>query len=98
MSATDSGASPAETFYRVRRRFGTPVAEAYARAEGYAWGWQDARSEQADSAQATTFAHAYALYLAEFLTQQRCFVHSVPRAWQAWLHAGDVAAELGRCA
>ncbi|MGV9675445.1 hypothetical protein ACWDSJ_09225 [Nocardia sp. NPDC003482] len=43
------------------------VVEAYLRAEGYAWGYQDARGPDAvDTDQATAFARTYAITVAEF--------------------------------
>lgn len=77
--------------HRDARPPGSPVSDAYARAEGYAWGWQDVRSEPVDTAEATAFAHADALLSAELLTQQRCVVRSVGGAWRAWRESGGLA-------
>ncbi|WP_378741458.1 hypothetical protein [Nocardia brasiliensis] len=96
MPATGFDSTRLEQFYRDSRRLDIPVAEAYARAEGYVWGWQDARSELNGTAQATAFADAYARYFAEFLTQKRCFVHSGCGSWRAWRKYGDLTAARGR--
>ncbi|MBF6173595.1 hypothetical protein [Nocardia blacklockiae] len=88
-------ASPADIwdeFHRVRAQFGAPVAEAYARAEGYVWGWQDAIGpDAADSDQATQFAEAWAVHYAEHLAAPGYPVRSIDRCWQSWRDCGRLA-------
>ncbi|WP_327116650.1 hypothetical protein OHB12_05210 [Nocardia sp. NBC_01730] len=99
MPTADVGVADAEEFYRVRQLLGPPVTEAYARGEGYVWGWQDAHGTAVfDTDQATAFSRAYAIYFAEFLAQHRSFVQPVARCWRAWIVHGDVAAEPSGCA
>ncbi|MBF6328433.1 hypothetical protein [Nocardia transvalensis] len=64
------------------------VLHAYLRAEGYAWGYQDARGPTAfDTDQATAFARTYAIAAAEFHTGTRS---SYPPLLRAWLDHGDI--------
>ncbi len=88
-------ATPPDTwaeFCRVRARFGAPVAEAYARAEGYVWGWQDAMGPDAsDTDQATQFAEAWAIHYAQHLAAPGRPVRSIDRCWRSWLDCGHIA-------
>ncbi|WP_280406515.1 hypothetical protein [Nocardia brasiliensis] len=72
------------------------VRASHHRAEGYAWGYQDARGPDAyDCDQASAFARAYAICVAEFYTDSRSCYPPPGRAWQSWLDSGDVTAGPG---
>lgn len=93
MPTTGFKSACTEQFYRPSRRLGIPVPEAYARAEGYNWRRQDTRSELGDTAQATTFATAYAPLFVESLTREGGAVHTVGGAWR---ESGGLTVAAGR--
>ncbi|MFF0494379.1 hypothetical protein ACFYTQ_35635 [Nocardia sp. NPDC004068] len=67
------------------------VVEAYLRAEGYAWGYQDARGPDAlDTDQATAFARTYAIATADYHRGTRGPCSSLGRAWTAWCDRGEI--------
>ncbi|WP_147403903.1 hypothetical protein [Nocardia panacis] len=85
---------PWDQFHRAAH-ISSCVAEVFARAEGYAWGWQDAGGPaQLDDFQAADFARAYALGMAEVLTGGRTTHPTVSQAWKAWLAEQAPATDL----
>ncbi|WP_433574844.1 hypothetical protein [Nocardia brasiliensis] len=98
MPAAGFGSTPLQQAHRDGRPLAGPVARTYARDEGYAWGWQDARAELAGAAEATAFAHDDAHWFAELLTQQPYFVHSVGEAWRTWRESGGLAVTANQAA
>ncbi|MBF6062048.1 hypothetical protein IU500_19125 [Nocardia terpenica] len=80
--------------FQAALHVGPEVRDAYCRAEGYAWGYQDAHGpESFDTDRATAFARAYAICIAEYYTETRDCTPPISRAWRAWLAHGDVSTD-----
>lgn len=69
----------------------TKVGLSNAKAQGYAWGWQDCnKGAVRDTGDASEFGYAYGTITAHYEDGKRGTLPSIQRAWEAWISGEDI--------